>query len=50
MANPIIRNEEVRDAKLDKTSEYLNELKDKEKERQEADNLAAEEAQIRKNE
>ena len=31
MANPIIRNEAVRDAKLDNTSEYLDELKDKEK-------------------
>ena len=50
MANPIIRNEAVRDAKLDNTSEYLDELKDKEKQRLEAENLAAQEAQIRKNE
>ena len=50
MANPIIRNEAVRDAKLDNTSEYLDEQKNKEKERQEAENLAAEEAKIRKNE
>ena len=50
MSNPIVRNEGVRDAKLDNTSEYLDELKDKEKERQEAANLEAEETQIRKNE